>query len=221
MLVSVIIPTLNEADNITACLASITGQAAPWEIIVVDGGSADATVDLALRAGVHVINAPRGRAIQMNVGARFACGDVVLFLHADTRLHPAALVGLRAALADPAVVGGTFSLAFDLDHPLLRFYSLFTRLRPRLFHYGDQGIFARRDLFERLGGYQDLPLMEDVEFLRRLAHAGRLTLVDRPVTTSARRFERRGILRQELLNVWLVALYYAGVRATTLARWYR
>jgi GT2 family glycosyltransferase len=156
----------------------------------------------------------------MNAGARATSGELLLFLHGDTRLAPGALPALRQAMRDPRVVGGTFTLRFEPDTPLLRCYAWCTRLRWRAFHYGDQGIFVRRAVFETLGGFAEVPLMEDVDFLARLARAGRTTLVPHPVTTSARRFHRHGVVRQQLLNVALVGLYSLGVPPARLAHWY-
>ena len=199
MKVSVVIPALNEADHIARCVRSATEQPGEVELLIVDGGSTDGTPEIA-RELSRVVGSDRGRAVQMNTGARQTTGEVLLFLHADSRLHPEALRDLRRTLRDPRVVGGTFTLRFDADRPLLRFYAWTTRLPFRLFHYGDQGIFVRRRVFERLGGFEEIPLMEDVDFLRRLRGEGRVALVPRPVTTSARRFQERGVLRQQLLN---------------------
>lgn len=218
-LVSVVVPALNEAERIAHCLRSIASQAGPHEIVVVDGGSSDATPALACPYA-SVVAAPRGRGVQMNAGARRCGGEVLLFLHADCRLPPGALASLRGAMRDPRAVGGTFTLRFDTERGLLRLYAFFTRFKPRIFHYGDQGIFVRRAVFERMGGFAELPLMEDVDFLRRLRREGRVVLLRERVTTSARRFLRRGIVRQQLLNTALVLLYHLGVAPAVLARWY-
>jgi rSAM/selenodomain-associated transferase 2 len=220
MKISVIIPALNEGGNVLSSLLSVRDDQGNFEIIVVDGGSTDNTAEKA-RAHAVVISSGRGRAIQMNAGARKASGDALLFLHADSTLDPSALVELRTALKDRTVVGGTFSLRFDVDHPILRFYTFFTRFNFRYFHYGDQGIFVRRAVFEQLGGFKQTPLMEDIDFLRRLRRMGRVELLRVPVTTSARRFIERGIIRQQLLNTALVSLYSLGAKPETLAKWYR
>jgi rSAM/selenodomain-associated transferase 2 len=217
--VSVVIPALDEARHIEACIRSIRSQEGVAEIIVVDGGSTDGTATIALRFAEVLVSEP-GRALQMNAGAARATGDALLFVHADSTLHPAAIQGVRRALLDPRTVGGTFTLRFDHGHPLLRFYALCSRLRVPLFHYGDQGIFLRRGVFEALGGFPQIPLMEDLELLRRLRRYGRVTLVPSPVTTSARRFLARGVARQQLLNIALVAAYLLGARPERLARWY-
>lgn len=219
IMVSVIIPTLNEADHVAASLRSVEAQPGKVETFVVDGGSTDDTRSIAERHAV-VVPSERGRAVQMNTGARHAHGEALLFLHADSALHPEALAHVRRTLRDPRIVGGTFTLSFDRDEPLLRVYAFCTRFRFRYFHYGDQGIFVRRSVFERLGGFKEIPLMEDVDFLRRLYRAGRVALLPFPVTTSARRFTRRGAFRQQSLNFLLVSLYAMGANPKTLARWY-
>ncbi len=218
--VSVVIPVLDEAAHVLACLASVGVQPAHVETIVVDGGSTDDTSAIAEAAGATVLRSPRGRGRQLNAGARAAVGEILLFLHADTVLHPDALAGVRAALADASVVGGTFTLRFDRGGLLLHVYALCTRLPFPLFHYGDQGIFVRRATFESIGGFREWPIMEDVDFLARLRAAGRTVIVPRPVTTSARRFARHGIVRQQLRNVVLVLLFHLGVSPVRLARWY-
>ena len=218
MKISVIIPALNEAEQIGACLESVRRAGEP-EIIVVDGGSTDATVALAQPSAIIIASA-RGRATQMNAGAAIATGDVLLFLHADSRVDASAFCAIEAACHDRDVAGGTFCLRFDDDHRLLRAYAWFTHLRPLLFHYGDQGIFVRREIFDALGGFAAMPLMEDVDFLRRLSKLGKRALCGCPVTTSARRFLEHGIVRQQLLNAALVLLFRAGAPVAMLARCY-
>ena len=156
----------------------------------------------------------------MNAGAAIATGDVLLFLHADTLLDASACEAINPVCRDRRVAGGTFRLRFSDDHFLLRVYAGFTRFRSLLFHYGDQGIFVRRDIFHALGGFAEMPLMEDVDFLRRLSSVGRIALCPCPVTTSARRFLEHGIVRQQLLNAALVLLFRAGAPVEMLARWY-
>jgi rSAM/selenodomain-associated transferase 2 len=220
MKISVIIPALNEAKNILGSLESIGRQKGEVEIIVVDGSSADGTADLA-RPHARIINSQeRGRAVQMNVGARYASGEVLVFLHADSCLAHNALSKLRRVLLDPGILGGTFTLKFDSQKFLLRVIAFFTRFRFRFFHYGDQGIFVRRAIFEELGGFKQIPIMEDINFLQRLHRRGRVTLIKQPITTSARRFLRHGIIRQQLLDIVLVVLYLLGASPEKLSRLY-
>jgi rSAM/selenodomain-associated transferase 2 len=219
MKISVIIPALNEAAGILSCLESVKTQQGEFELIVADGGSTDGTVEV-VRPHARVVRSQRGRAIQMNSGARQATGDVFLFLHADSRLPPHAFPLLERALADSRIVGGTFMLRFNSRRLLLRAVGFFTRFEFRYFHYGDQGIFVRRSVFEHLTGFSEIPIMEDIDFLRRLHRTGRVTLLKQPVTTSARRFLERGILRQQLINIILVFFYLLGTRPETLKKWY-
>jgi rSAM/selenodomain-associated transferase 2 len=219
-LISVIIPALNEAENIVNTIESVRQQDQEVEIIVVDGGSVDGTAEIA-RTRATVIGSPRGRAIQMNAGARHASGDVLLFLHSDSVLAPGALAQLQKTLENPRIAGGTFTSIFDVDNIWLRFYAFCSTIDCLCFRYGDQGIFVRRPIFEVLGGYAEIPLMEDIDLMRRLPKYGQRFLIRHyPVTTSARRFLEHGVVRQEVLDVVLVALWFLGVKPRTLARWY-
>lgn len=218
--ISIIIPTLNEAGNIRQTIESVRRQDRGAEIIVVDGGSVDGTPEI-VRPHALVIHGPRGRAVQMNAGARCAAGEVLLFLHGDSRIAPGALAQLRQAMDNPRVAGGSFTLAFDVDNLWLRFYAFCSTVDCLCFRYGDQGIFVRRAIFEQLGGYAEIPLMEDIDLMRRLPRYGRRVLIRNcPVTTSARRFMEHGILRQEALNVALVTAWFLGIKPHTLAKWY-
>ena len=219
MRISVIIPVLNEAPGILPCLDSVTSQQGEFELIVVDGGSVDGTIEV-VAPRTRVIRSRQGRAVQMNSGARHATGDVFLFLHADSCLPPCTFPLLEQALTDSRIVGGTFMLRFDSPRLLLRVIAFFSRFRFRYFHYGDQGIFVRRSVFGQLNGFTEIPFMEDVDFLRRLRRAGRVTLLKQPVTTSARRFLGRGVARQQLTNIILVIFYLLGAKPETLKKWY-
>jgi rSAM/selenodomain-associated transferase 2 len=218
--ISVVIPALNEAERIAECIRSVREQGGVDEVVVVDGGSTDGTAAIA-GSLARVVPSARGRGVQMNTGAALTSGDVLLFLHADSLLHPRAVEALRRALRDERVVGGTFTLRFDHHHALLRLYALFARLPFPFFHYGDRGIFVRRSVFEALSGFRAMPLMEDLDLLRRLRRQGRVVLVPRPVTTSAGRFLAYGLVRQQLLNIGLVAAFLLGAPPERLARWYR
>ena len=171
MTISVIIPTYNEAARIEATLASITSQTGPWEIIVVDGESADNTCALA-RASAIVLTAPRGRARQMNRGWKASQGDVLLFVHADTRLPPRAMDVIRRTLEDPEAEAGAFTLRFDVEAPLLRMFSFFTRFKWPSICFGDRGLFVRRAAFKAIGGFPDIPIFEDLRAVRLLYRRG-------------------------------------------------
>ena len=221
MRLSVVVPALDEARQIQATLASAR-QPGVAEVIVVDGGSVDRTRALAEPRADRVVVAPRGRARQMNAGAALATGDVLLFLHADTRLPPDAAAAVAAALVDPAVVGGRFDVRLEPSSPLLRLTADLMNRRSRLtgIATGDQAIFVRRAVFTALGGFPDLPLMEDVAFSRALKRAGRTAALRAQVTTSSRRWRQGGVVRT-VLRMWtLRLLFLLGMPAHRLARWY-
>jgi rSAM/selenodomain-associated transferase 2 len=219
MKISVIIPTLNEARGILPCLHSVNNQRGEFELLAIDGGSVDGTVE-AVWPHARVIHSERGRAVQMNSGARHSTGEVLLFLHADSHLPPRAFSLLEQVLADSRIVGGTFRLRFSSEKFLLRLIAFFSRFKFRYFHYGDQGIFVRRWVFEQLNGFAEIPFMEDVDFLQRLHRIGRVTVLNQPITTSARRFLERGIIRQQLMNIILVIFYLLGASPENLKKWY-
>jgi rSAM/selenodomain-associated transferase 2 len=218
---SVIIPALNEAAAISKTLEALS-RIPELELVVVDGGSTDGTDDLARRyANVH--RSPPGRARQMNVGAEQTKGELLLFLHADSILSKEAIVAMKKALEDPEIVGGGFCLGIDSSRRALGLIAAAANWRTRLTRipYGDQGIFVRRSVFEQVGGYPEQPLMEDLEFSRRLKRAGRVVILSETVRTSSRRWDREGILWTTLRNQILVLLYWMGVPPARLARWYR
>ena len=220
-MISVIVPALDEEPVLAETLLAAR-QGGVGEIVVVDGGSRDRTVAVARALADRVLVAPRGRASQMNAGAAAAHGDVLLFLHADTRLPPDYPTVIAHALAEAAVVGGRFDVRLDATgipyrviERLIGWHSRLTRVAT-----GDQAIFVRRTVFERLGGYPDLPLMEDIALNRMLRQAGRVACLRATVITSARRWHRRGVVRTVLLMWALRAAYYAGVAPERLARVY-
>lgn len=219
--VSIVMPVLNEAVTIEATLSRLRYDFAGCELVVVDGGSTDGTAQLA-QAWASVVQAPRGRARQMNEGARHTRGDVLWFVHADTVLDPGALGQLRAALGDPDVVGGGLSLRFDASSPALDYLAWISNHRARRLHhiFGDQAMFVRRAVFEELGGFPDLPLMEDLELARRLHRRGRLVLLPATSTASARRFTQHGTWRMIAFMQYLKVLYFAGVDPQSIHRRY-
>ena len=215
--ISVVIPSLDEEGRVGDSVRSVRDDA---EVIVVDGGSTDGTRVEAAAAGATVIASERGRGTQLAAGARAAGGEWLVFLHADTRLEAGWAGALRSLPA--AVVGGAFRFALDPPRRRYRWLEAGVALRCRLFRlpYGDQGLFARREVYFAMGGFRPLPLMEDVDFARRLARAGPLAFPAVRAFTSARRFERRGMLATSLRNLWLLALYSAGRSPARLARLY-
>lgn len=221
MRLSIIIPVLNEERTISATIADLV-RAEACEVVVVDGGSMDRTAAIVRTTSARLVVSPRGRATQMNTGARHAAGDVLLFLHADTRLPAGAGRDIRECMADIRCVGGRFDIRLDSARPLLRLVGRMISLRSRLTRVatGDQAIFVRRAVFERLGGFPEIPLMEDVAFSRALKKAGRIACLRAHVVSSARRWEKHGAIRTILLMWALKLLYLAGVPPARLKRLY-
>lgn len=220
-IISVVIPTLNEESSLPETVAALPDGLA--EVVVADGGSRDGTCEIARSAGCRVVQTGTGRGVQMNAGAAAATGDVLLFLHADTRLPTRAAAEIRRALETPGVVAGGFRLRIGSDDPFLSLVAATANLRTRATRivYGDQALFVRRDAFEAAGRFPDFPIMEDVALGRRLKRFGAIALVDACVTTSARRWERENPLYTTLRNWVLVSLFLLGVSPHVLARWYR
>jgi rSAM/selenodomain-associated transferase 2 len=226
MRLAIIVPTLNEEDTVRRYLPA--ALAAADEVIVSDGGSTDATVELARALGARVVAGPPSRGGQLNRGAAAALtatpagADVLLFLHADTTLPPGGAEAVRAAAARGAP-GGAFLLRFSADHPMPRLGSWLVSQRTRWLRVplGDQAQWATRETFERLGGFPDWPLLEDVDFMRRLRRLPGFTVIEQPVTTGARRFVELGAVRTVAIN-WLIwLLFFCGVSPHRLARLYR
>lgn len=223
MLVSIIMPVLNEASTIAATLASIKRLNGKSEVIIVDGGSTDGTEKLGAETGCLVVSAPQGRARQMNIGCRYANGEILLFLHSDSWLPPDALQKMAGVLQDPQVIGGGFRLTMNDPSPVLKLVCWFSNLRARWGHvyFGDQGIFVRREAFATVGGFPDIEIMEDWELSRRLAKIGMLRQVPAIITTSARRFRQGGIWRTIWLMQKLKFLYLCGVPPATIKQYYQ
>ncbi len=223
--ISVIIPVLNEANGINTGLAKTLANIQDdlnVEAIVVDGGSTDQTVELLRNMGIRVLTAPAGRASQMNVGAAIATGDILIFLHADTQLPPDFADMIRETCRGSAV-GGAFTLKIDAPLLSLRLVEWGVAMRSRLWQlpYGDQAIFLKKATFQELGGFMELPIMEDFEFMQRLQKLGAIAILPTPVITSARRWLERGVLQTTLTNQIMILGYRFGISTHDLARWYR
>ncbi len=220
--ISIIIPVLNEAPTI-ASVISTAQTAKNIEIIVADGGSSDGTAEIATSLGVRVISTAPGRAAQMNAGAAAATGDILVFLHADTHLPPEYDSGARRALAQPSAAGGAFELKIDAPQQSLRLVEIGVNWRSRFLQmpYGDQAIFLYSATFDKIGGFPDLPLMEDFEFVRRLKKQGRIEIVPQPVLTSARRWQQLGVIQTTAINQIVIIAYFLGVSPDRLAFWYK
>jgi rSAM/selenodomain-associated transferase 2 len=220
--IGIVVPVLNESNTLAHFLSRLyeVGRGR-YPVVVVDGGSMDDSVRIA-RQFFHTetISTPN-RGMQLNHGAGCLFTDLLLFLHADSELPRGFDFHIRRALADPGIVGGCFRLEFDCPAAFLKFYAWFTQFRGRFFHYGDQAFFVRRETFCEMGGFSPLPFLEDVEFLRRLKRIGRFAVLPTSVRTSARRFMRHGIVRQQLANILLVTLFELGVSAGRLAKFYQ
>lgn len=220
---SIIMPVLNEESVLEQTLCRLMRVCAPYEceLLIVDGGSEDATVAIARRYG-RAIAAPRGRASQMNAGAAEATGDILLFLHADSLLPDDAFLAIERACASPGVVGGAFLICFNCSQLAYRLVAFFTNLRSRWrgVFTGDQAYFVRAESFRVIGGFPDIALMEDVAIVARLRSVGRLALLPHYVTTSARRHMKNGLVRTVLFMWYLRTLYRLGVSPEQLQRKY-
>ena len=217
--IAVVIPALDEAEEISAAVESARAQGV--EIIVVDGGSRDDTQDRARAAGARLLVSSQGRARQLQTGIRESEGEVVLILHADTRLPKGWDGALREALADPTVAGGAFRLRFDERGATMRVIEWGAHLRSAWLGlpYGDQAIFVRRRVVDEMGGLPDVPVMEDVDLVRAIKQDGRLALLSLPATTSARRHLEGGALRTALFHSLALLADIVGVERSRIAGW--
>ncbi|MCI0624449.1 MAG: TIGR04283 family arsenosugar biosynthesis glycosyltransferase [Acidobacteria bacterium] len=218
--IGIVVPVLNEVAILERALLSLRRVAGECPVVVVDGGSTDGSAAIARRFFRTEVCPEASRGKQLNQGARCLGTDVFLFLHAVSQLPMGFQFEIARALRDPRVAGGCFRLRFDAPHAMLRFYAWFTQFSSRFCHFGGQGFFVRREVFEKLQGYCDVPLMEDVDFLRRLRRQADFAVLAVPVVTSARRFLRRGVVRQQALNILLVSLFELSIPPQRLAAFY-
>jgi rSAM/selenodomain-associated transferase 2 len=220
--ISIIIPTLNEAAAIVRTLSHLEGVE-NLEVIVVDGGSIDETAGLAGSRGAKVIQSNPGKAVQMNTGAAAATGDIIVFLHADTLLPEEFGPQIVSALKKDGVAAGAFRLAIDSTGAGIRIIEGMTNLRSRLLRlpYGDQALFMKKSQFEKIGGFPELPIMEDFILIRRLKRRGKIAIVPAAVVTSPRRWLHMGLLKTWLINQLIIIAYYLGTPPERLNRWYR
>jgi rSAM/selenodomain-associated transferase 2 len=223
---SVVIPVLREADRINTVIDHILQLSpnGPCQIIVADADPDGATINAIKSDNVLTTVSERGRAKQMNAGAAMARGEMIVFLHADTFLPSGAFERIEEVLKNGHFVAGAFDLAIDSTNLLVRFIAAGARFRSRLTHipYGDQAIFIRKDYFEKIGRFREIPLMEDVELMRRIKRKRhKICILPEQVTTSARRWQSEGIIYTALRNLVLVTLFFLGVSPGKLARYYK
>jgi rSAM/selenodomain-associated transferase 2 len=222
--VSVLILALNEESQVADAVFSASAPGV--EVVVVDGGSTDATCERAEAAGARVVDlggSEAGRARQMAVGVRNSRGEIVLFLHADTRLPAGFDSEVERVLSDRSTVGGAFGFRFDQRGAALRFVEWGVRLRVAIFGlpYGDQALFVRRSVLDEIGGVPQTQIMEDLDLVRAMRRVGRVAQIGLPVVTSARRYVRRGVFRTMFRNWWVASGWVLGIDRGRLARWYR
>lgn len=219
--VSVIMPVLNEEGIIEDTIRSLNDPR--LELIVVDGGSRDKTASIVSRYKARLIPSMPGRGRQMNHGARCSTKDILLFLHGDAKITEKGIDAMLKAMEDPLIIGGAFRLAIDSRSPCLFFVAFWANMRSIIFGlpYGDQGIFVRRSAFEEIGGYQDVPIMEDLEFIRRLKRRGKITIMRESVSVSSRRWDKEGPIYTTLRNLILTAFFLLGVSPKKLYKWYK
>ena len=238
--ISIIIPVLNEAKTIKQVLANLE-SASNIEIIVVDGGSQDETVEIVKSLGIKILSTPPGRAMQMNAGAAIATGDILLFLHADTLLPANFDRLIRQTLFNYAIenlhsqvgtwergnsenpIAGAFELAIDAEIAGIRLVEKMVNWRSHFFSlpYGDQAIFLKADVFRDMGGFPEIPIMEDFVFIRHLKKLGKIAIVNVPVITSGRRWQKLGIFKTTYINQMMIIGYFLGISPVKLARFYR
>jgi rSAM/selenodomain-associated transferase 2 len=222
---SIIIPVLHESKIINTLLDSLDRlkRDGPFEIIVVDGSLTQDTLQVISKKNVMKYVSPQGRGRQMNEGAAHATGDILIFLHADTFLPSNALSLIQTTLVDQRYVGGAFALGIQSQNPLLKMIASFSTLRSHLTRapYGDQAIFLRKSYFDAIGGYRDIPLMEDVEIMRRIKKKDQeIIILSASVFTSDRRWNQEGLLYTTVRDLIIIFLYWCGIPAEKLVKFY-
>ena len=222
-LLTVVIPALNEAPHLPALLDDLRGLSVRREVIVADGGSEDATREIAAAGGARVVSGEAGRGVQLRAGALAAHGAVLAFLHADVRLGSAAIRRLDLIAGEPGEAAAAFRLRIDTPRPVYRVLERGTNLRSRLLRlpYGDQGLIVRREVYWAAGGHPPVPLMEDVMLARALARSVGIELLPESIRVSARRWERDGPLRRTAINLSLLLRFQLGASPAELAEAYR
>ncbi len=219
--ISVVIPTLNEEENIEATIKSTEGPK-DVEVIVVDGGSIDRTVEIARRLGVRVMRARKGRAFQMNAGASIAKGEIIVFLHGDTLLPEFYDLYIYGTLFFDRAIAGAFGLKINSNQKAFKIIEKLVDFRSKRLKmpYGDQAIFMKTSVFKEIGGFPDIPIMEDFVLMKRLRKKGEIVIVPAYVKTSSRRWERVGVFKTTLINQMIILCFHLGVPPKTLYRWY-
>ena len=223
MTISIIIPVLNEAEIIQETIKRLQVNS-DVEIIVVDGGSKDKTVEIVKQSNIKlVISKQAGRSNQMNYGAAIAKGDILLFLHADTQLPPNYPQLIKQTLSQPNVIAGAFELAIDSPQKSLRVIETLVNWRSRFLSlpYGDQALFLKQKTFSKVGGFPNLPIMEDFELIEKLKHQGKIALVAAKVITSPRRWQKLGVFKTTAINQLIILGYYLGIPPIKLQQFYQ
>ncbi len=219
--ISIIIPTLNEEFSIGQTLDALKDFDENIEVIVVDGGSDDATLFIAENYNVKILHSPRGRGMQLQSGATAATGEILWFLHADTVPAPDCVRQMKRCLQNKNAVGGNFTIRFDGERLAAKFLTrLYPNLRKIGLIYGDSAIFVRRDVYEKIGGFEPFPIFEDLDFIQKLKRTGEIITLPAFVTTSSRRFENKSFILTFLRWTILQVLYWLGVSPETLLKIY-